>query len=289
MSALSAGRKRKDFARKTVLYVLILILCFFAACPMLWMLSTATKPRDKIFVIPPQWVPENPTLEHFGRVLFPTRPSGKLFVRYFWNSIVVSVSSTILSVAISVPAAYAFSRFSFPGKDLAYFGVLARNMFPLVVFLIPLFILMRILRLQDTYGGLIIAYLTFTLPLSIWLLKGFFDGIPKELERAARIDGCTRFGAFFRIILPLTAPGLAATAIYSFITAWNEFTYALTLTHSASMRTLPVGLSYFFTENTADWPGLMAAAFTINVPVVIIFLILQRYFVAALTQGAVKQ
>jgi multiple sugar transport system permease protein len=148
---------------------------------------------------------------------------------------------------------------------------------------------MRILRLQDTYAGLIIAYLTFTLPLSIWLLKGFFDGIPKELERAARIDGCTRFGAFVRIILPLTSPGLAATAIYSFIQAWNEFAYALTLTHSATMRTLPVGLAYFFTENTADWPGLMATAFTISVPVVIMFLILQRYFVAALTQGAVKQ
>lgn len=284
-----ASPKQKKLINTIVIYFFILLISFFAACPLLWMLSTAIKPRDQLFRIPPQWIPNNPTLEHFERVLFPTRPNGKLFFRYFINSTIVSVVSTILSVAVSVPAAYAFSRFNFPGKDVAYFGVLARNMFPLIVFLIPLFILMRILRLQDTYAGLIIAYLTFTLPLSIWLLKGFFDGIPKELERAARIDGCTRFGAFVRIILPLTAPGLAATAIYSFILAWNEFAYALTLTHSTSMRTLPVGLAYFFTENTADWPGLMATAFTISVPVVIMFLILQRYFVAALTQGAIKQ
>jgi multiple sugar transport system permease protein len=147
---------------------------------------------------------------------------------------------------------------------------------------------MTALRLTNTYAGLIIAYLTFTLPLSIWLLKGFFDGIPPELERAARIDGCTRFGAFVRIILPLTTPGLAATAIYSFVQAWNEFPYALNLAYSTNMRTLPVGMTFFFSENQSDWTGLMATAVIISIPVIIIFMILQRYFVSALTQGAVK-
>jgi multiple sugar transport system permease protein len=199
------------------------------------------------------------------------------------------VASSVLAVVVAAPAAYAFSRFNFPGKEIAYFGILARNMFPLLVFLVPLFFLWTQLGLRDTYLGLILAYLTFSLPLSIWLLKGFYDSIPPELERAARVDGCTRFGAFWRIILPLTTPGLAATAIYSFIQAWNEYPFALHLTDSSTMRTLPVGLTYFFTENTADWPGLMAAAFFISIPVVFVFLVLQRYFVSAITAGAVKQ
>jgi multiple sugar transport system permease protein len=282
-------RQRRNTTRMVVVYSLLFLFVVFAACPLAWMLSTAVKPRAQIFQVPPRWIPEEPTLEHFRRVILPETENGKLFGRYFVNSTIVSVATSVLSVIVAAPAAYAFSRFNFPGKNAAYFGVLVRNMFPLVVFLIPLFFMMRTLRLQDTHLGLIIAYLTFSLPLSIWLMKGFFDGIPPELERAAMCDGCTRFGAFMRIILPLTLPGLAATAIYSFILAWNEFPYALQLTHSTSMRTLPVGLAFFFTENTADWPGLMATAFTISIPVVIVFLILQRYFVSALTQGAVKQ
>lgn len=289
MAVNQTPRRRGWRTEMVISYTLIILLTVFAIIPLLWMLSTALKPVNEVFRMPPRWIPENPTLENFYNVIAPTSPNGRLFLRYLWNSLVVSLLSTFFSVLISVPAAYAFSRFSFPGKDLFYFAVLGRNMFPLIVFLVPLFILMRTLRLMDTYAGLILAYLTFTLPLSIWLLKGFFDGIPVELEKAARIDGCSRFGAFVRIILPLTAPGMAATAIYSFVLAWNEYPYALTLTQSTSMRTLPVGLAYFFTEHTADWSGLMATAFTISIPVVIVFLILQRYFVAALTQGAVKQ
>ncbi len=161
-------------------------------------------------------------------------------------------------------------------------------MFPLVVFLVPLFQLMATLKLQNNYFGLVLAYLTFSLPLAIWLLKGFFDNIPVELEKAARIDGCTRFGAFFRVILPLTIPGIVATAIYSFIGAWNEYIFATTLTSDPKLRTLPVGQAYFLTENSSNWGALMAVSLVISIPVVAFFLLLQRYFIRALTEGAVK-
>lgn len=281
-------KQRRALARLTIIYVGTMVLALFAALPMVWMVSTAIKPRSDVFREPTTIIPRNATLENFIRVTEPLTPSGRYFGTYFLNSTIVSVASSVFSVMIAAPAAYAFSRFRFPGKQVAYFAILARNMFPLIVFLIPLFTLMTALQLTNTYAGLIIAYLTFTLPLSIWLLKGFFDGIPPELERAARIDGCSRFGAFMRIILPLTTPGLAATAIYSFVQAWNEFPYALNLAYSTNMRTLPVGMTFFFSENQSDWTGLMATAVIISIPVVIIFMILQRYFVSALTQGAVK-
>jgi multiple sugar transport system permease protein len=290
------SKRNRNPINVVVIYSLVLVLAVFSACPLAWMFSTSIKPRTDIFKIPPQWIPDNPTFEHYRRIFFPTEEdimtssqTARQFGRYFLNSTILSIASSVLAVLIASPAAYAFSRFRFPGKDAAYFGILLRNMFPLLVFLVPIFFLWTQLGLRNTYQGLIIAYLTFSLPLSIWLLKGFYDSIPPELERAARVDGCSRFGAFWRIILPLTTPGLAATAIYSFIQAWNEYPFALHLTDSSDMRTLPVGLTYFFTENTADWPGLMASAFFISVPVVIVFLFLQRYFVSAITAGAVKQ
>ena len=161
-------------------------------------------------------------------------------------------------------------------------------MFPAVVFLMPLFIMMRWMGLVNTHASLILTYLTFGLPLSIWLLKGFYDNIPVQLEQAARIDGASRFKAFLLVVMPLSAPGIIATAIYSFITAWNEYVYALTFLNEKSRLTLPVGLQRFFTEFASNWPGLMAASFIMSVPVVVLFLVLQKWFVKALTEGAVK-
>ena len=204
------------------------------------------------------------------------------------NSLVVSTLTTILAVLVAVPAAYAFSRFRFPGRRFLFFSVLLRNMFPAVIFLVPLFILMRWLGLVNTHGSLVLTYLTFGLPLAIWLLKGFYDNIPVQLEQAARIDGATRFQAFVLIVMPLSVPGIIATAIYSFIGAWNEYIYAYTFLTNNDQLTLPVGIQRFFSENTTDFPGLMAASFMMSVPVVVLFLLLQRYFVRALTEGAVK-
>ena len=237
---------------------------------------------------PPQWWPDEPTLASYTKLLDPTNSVGHDFLRFFWNSFFVSTATTLLAVIVAVPAAYAFSRFEFPGRKFLFFSVLLRNMFPAVIFLMPLFLLMRWLGLVNNHLSLILTYLTFGLPLSIWLLKGFYDNIPIQLEQAARIDGATRFKAFFLIVMPLSSPGIIATAIYSFILAWNEYVFAYTLLSSKDKLTLPIGLQHFFTEYATDWPGLMAASFIMSVPVVVMFLILQKYFVRALTEGAVK-
>lgn len=285
------SRSRRHAWRKPENIVAVLFmaaLLIYTVVPMLWMLSTSLKSQFAALQQPPQWVPEHITFDQYRTLLSPYNDIGQDFLRYLLNSIWVSLASTVLGVAVAVPAAYAFSRFSFPGKNALFFSVLVRNMFPLVVFLIPLFILMRNLRLVDTHMSLIITYLTFGLPLSIWLLKGFYDNIPPQLEQAARIDGATRFQAFWMIVMPLSSPGIIATAIYAFIQAWNEYVYALTFLNSDRLLTLPVGLQRFFAEYSTNWPGLMAASFIMSVPVVALFLILQKHFVRALTEGAVK-
>ena len=269
-------------------WLFLAFMLAFTALPMLWMVSTSIKTEFAAIQQPPTWIPAEPTLNQYTTLLSPTSPTGQQFLGYIRNSVIVSTATTILGLVVAVPAAYAFARFNFPGRDPLFFSVLIRNMFPVVVFLIPLFILMKSLRLIDTYFSLILTYLTFGLPLSIWLLKGFYDNIPPELERAARIDGATRFQAFWKIILPLSAPGLVATAIYAFIQGWNEYVYARTFINSEQRMTMPVGLERFFTEYASNWPGLMAASFIMSVPVVILFLVLQRHFVRALTEGAVK-
>ncbi|CAA9550487.1 MAG: Maltodextrin ABC transporter, permease protein MdxG [uncultured Thermomicrobiales bacterium] len=269
-------------------WIFMVGLILYAVVPMLWMVSTSLKSEFAATEYPPRWIPEFPTIEQYRELLNPTAEVGQTFLRYLVNSLWVSIATTLLGLVVGVPAAYAFSRFSFPGKDALFFGVLFRNMFPAVVFLIPLFILMRNLGLIDTHAALIITYLTFGLPLSIWLLKGFYDNIPVELEMAARIDGATRWQAFRLIVMPLSSPGIIATAIYAFIQAWNEYIYARTLINREELMTMPVGLGRFFTEYASNWPGLMAASFIMSIPVVVLFLLLQRYFVQALTEGAVK-
>jgi multiple sugar transport system permease protein len=268
--------------------VFLAVLIVFALLPMAWMLLTSIKTQFAALQFPPEWIPRSPTLTNYLTLLSPQSDVGREFLRYLINSLWVSFASTVLGVTVAVPAAYAFSRFRFPGRNLLFYGVLLRNMFPAVVFLMPLFIMMRWLGLVNTQASLILTYLTFGLPLSIWLLKGFYDNIPVQLEQAARIDGASRFRAFLLIVMPLSSPGIIATAIYSFIQAWNEYVYALTFLNDQSKLTLPVGLQRFFTEYATNWPGLMAASFIMSVPVVALFLVLQKYFVRALTEGAVK-
>lgn len=268
------------------LYLAALVV--FTMLPMVWMVITSLKTQFAALQYPPEWIPRNPTLDQYWLLLSPANAVGREFLRYLFNSVWVSAASTVLGVAVAVPAAYAFSRFRFPGRNLLFYSVLLRNMFPAVVFLMPLFIMMRWLGLVNTQFSLILTYLTFGLPLSIWLLKGFYDNIPPQLEQAARIDGATRFQAFLLIVMPLSSPGIIATAIYSFIMAWNEYVYALTFLNDKSKLTLPVGLQRFFAEYATNWPGLMAASFIMSVPVVALFLVLQKYFVKALTEGAVK-
>jgi multiple sugar transport system permease protein len=289
MASIVTTRRGKPIdAWRWVGRIFLVMMLLYTAMPMAWMLLTSIKSGFAALQFPPQWLPNEPTLASYEKLLDPTNSVGQDFLRFFWNSLFVSTTTTVLAVIVAVPAAYAFSRFDFPGRKFLFFAVLLRNMFPAVIFLVPLFILMRLLGLVNTHGSLILTYLTFGLPLAIWLLKGFYDNIPYQLEQAARIDGATRFQAFLLIVMPLSTPGIIATAIYSFIGAWNEYIFAYTFLNRNEQLTLPVGIQRFFSENTTDFPGLMAASFIMSLPVVVLFLLLQRYFVRALTEGAVK-
>jgi multiple sugar transport system permease protein len=289
MASIVTTRRGKPIdAWRWVGRIFLVMMLLYTAMPMAWMLLTSIKSGFAAMQFPPQWLPNEPTLASYEKLLDPTNSVGQDFLRFFWNSLFVSTTTTVLAVIVAVPAAYAFSRFDFPGRKFLFFAVLLRNMVPAVIFLVPLFILMRLLGLVNTHGSLILTYLTFGLPLAIWLLKGFYDNIPYQLEQAARIDGATRFQAFLLIVMPLSTPGIIATAIYSFIGAWNEYIFAYTFLNRNEQLTLPVGIQRFFSENTTDFPGLMAASFIMSLPVVVLFLLLQRYFVRALTEGAVK-
>ena len=270
--------------------VFLLFILIFTALPMAWMVLTSMKSQFAAHAISAAMVAGRADARQLLQVARSLQLRvGQEFLQYLpGTAFTFRTATTILGVVVAVPAAYAFSRFRFPGRTFLFFSVLLRNMFPAVVFLMPLFLLMRWLGLVDTHYSLILTYLTFGLPLSIWLLKGFYDNIPIQLEQAARIDGATRFQAFLLIVMPLSSPGIIATAIFSFIRRLERIRLRLTFLNKESLMTLPVGLQRFFTEFATDWPGLMAASFIMSVPVVVLFLVLQKYFVRALTEGAVK-
>jgi multiple sugar transport system permease protein len=210
-------------------------------------------------------------------------------LRYFRNSLVVSIGTVLTTLLLATPAAYAFSRVPFKGKRTFIYFVLVSQMLPVVLILIPLYRGLLSLHLLSTYVGLVVPYLMLTLPFSIWMLKGYFDTIPRELDEAAKVDGCTKFQAMVRVIVPNVKPGLTATAIVTFIQAWDEFIISLTIMDKDIMRTLPVGIIQTFVgEFTIKWGQMMAAAVVATVPVVIIFVFLSRHLIGGLVTGAVK-
>ena len=235
-----------------------------------------------------RWVPSRITFAPYADI-WSTIP----LARYFLNSLLISLGATAISVFVAILAAYAISRYRFSGRGVFSLTVLATQMFPGILFLLPLFViyvnLERALGIQlyGSYAGLIITYLTFALPFSIWMLVGYFDSIPRELEQAAMVDGTTALGALFRVLVPVSMPGIVAVAIFAFITAWGEVLFASVLTDDAT-RTLAVGLRNYAIQSNVYWNQLMAAAIVVSIPVVAGFLALQRYLVQGIAAGGVK-
>lgn len=275
---LRARRRLSDWLLNTLLVGFTVVVLF----PFYWLLVSSLKTQDQLFQIPPLWIPTAPTFDNFVR-LFQGR-----FPVWFQNSAVVASATTLLGLTLAALAAYSFSRFPFPGNRALSTIFLFIQLFPVAVVVIPLFILWTNLKLTNTYASLIVTYLVFGLPVSTWLLIGFFNAVPAELEEAAMIDGSSRLGALWRVTLPLALPGLAATAIYIFLLSWNEFFFALTFMNSTDMRTIPVGLSSFFAEHSVDWGLVMAGSVVASLPVVLLFGALSRYFIQGLTSGALK-
>ncbi|MFJ8692263.1 carbohydrate ABC transporter permease [Streptomyces roseolilacinus] len=250
--------------------------------PVYWMVNTAFKPAKDAIDPDPHFFPSTFTLENFERALQ---------IADFWGpvgrSFVVSLVVVVIGIAVGMLAALAISRFAFRGRKIVIVGILAVQMVPLVAMIIPVFLLLNDLGQYDKLTGLIITYLTFVLPFTVWTLRGFIVNIPKELEEAAMVDGCTRTGAFVRVVFPLLAPGMVATSVYGFIQAWNEYLYALMLM-SQQNQTATVWLGNFITKNGTEYAPMMAGSTMMAVPIVILFLLVQRKMAAGLTAGAVK-
>jgi multiple sugar transport system permease protein len=264
-------------------YLALIVASVVVLFPVFWMLTTALRPSSEIFDSPPNWIP---THIDFGS--FVTAWSDTDLPVYLTNSLIVVGASTLISVAFSAFAAYGLSRFEFRGKAAFATFLLVTQMFPAVMLLVPYFQIISSVGLYNTYGALIITYVAFSVPFSTWMMWGYLGSIPKELDESAAIDGCSPFTAFVRIVLPLCRPGIIATAIYSFITGWNEYIYALALMQSENMKTLPIGITALASNDRLDYNALMATSIIAVIPMLIIFIFFQRHLVSGLSAGAVK-
>ncbi len=259
-----------------VLLALVILIPFF------WMVSVSLKPAAEPFAIPAKLWPENPTLENYVTAF---RPEFRI---YFMNSIIVSLSTVVIVVTLALLAAYTFTRNQTRIIMVLMALVVAAQMFPASAIIIPIYKLMKDAGLLNTYASLILAYITVTLPVAIWMLRAFMARLPVELDEAAAVDGCGPFRTFFSVILPLCRPGIVATAVFVLIVTWQEFLFALSFTSTKEMRTLPVGMNDFIGQYGIRYGELMASSVLISIPVVAVFFLLQRQFVAGLTAGAVK-
>jgi N,N'-diacetylchitobiose transport system permease protein len=275
--------RRRRVASRVGLNLIALLVFAVMVFPVYWMVSTAFKPAGDILTFSPKLFPTSATLENFSDAI--QRP-------YFWrvarNSLIVVVAVTALSLVLSFLAALALAKFRFYGRAAFVVLIIAVQMVPLNALIIPLYILLSRANQADKLTGVIVTYLTFVLPFCVWMLRGFILGIPRDLEEAAMVDGSTRFGAFFRILLPLVAPGLVATSIFAFIQVWNEFIIAYIVLSSPENQTLTVWLAQFTSLRGTQWGPLMAGATLTAIPVVIFFVAVHRRIAFGLTAGAVR-
>jgi len=272
-----------DRLQTALAYGVLSFLLVLVLFPFYWMTITSFKTEDQMRSLDSMFWPSPFVLDNYVQLLTRTE-----FTAWFGNSAVVAVSSTLAATAIGTIGAYALARLKFRGRAFMSSAVLITYLVPPAILFIPLYAQIRMLGLSDSLAGLIAAYPSFTVPFVTWLLMGYFESIPEELEEAAMIDGATRFGAFRWVILPLAGPGILAAALYAFTQAWNEFLYALVFITNVKLRTLPVGLSGFITGDVYGWGYLMAGAVLTTLPVIAVYIYLQKYMVEGLTAGSVK-
>ena len=263
---------------KAVTVILVIVVCIFALFPFIWMISTSFKTNSEIYTAAPTYTS-----------MFTTETATFNFKQWAANSIFVAFLTTIFSMIIAVLGGYGISRYRFKGRGALSYIVLTTQVLPGSLLMIPLYIIMSNLGLLNTKIGLMLAYVTFTVPFCTWMMKGFFDSIPISLEEAARVDGAGTFRCFFTVTLPLTVPGLVSTGLFAFINGWNEYLFASSFMQSYDNWTLPVGIASFKGQYATDWGTLMAGSVLITIPVVILFLCLQKHLVGGMTAGAVKQ
>jgi multiple sugar transport system permease protein len=276
-------RQRRRMTMKVLVLMGLLAGAAFAGFPVLWMLSSSFKSNTEIFEYPPRLFTESFSFDAYVTIL--TDPEK---VRFFINSYVVSLSVTALTLVVAILAAYAFSRFEFRFKRPLNMIIVSVQAVPPITLLIPYFGLMVTLGLYNTYPGLILTYMVFTLPYAIIMMTGYFNTLPRELDEAVRVDGAGSMTALWRILVPIAVPGIVSVGVYTFMIAWNEYLFALTLTKTQDMRTVPIGIQLLMGQHSYEWNEMMAMSILGSVPVLVLFLFFQRYFIGGLTSGSVK-
>jgi len=279
------------FFQKLLLFLLTIPVLFFIFFPILWLFSASLSTQVELFAIPMHWIPQHPTLQNYLDIIFPSLATSSVprtFAVALMNSIKIASAVTAICIVIGSLAAYALVRIPFRFNRAIQLGIIATRMIPEVSLILPLFIIGTSLKLINKPVVLIITYMSFALPYAIWMMAAFFQTVPVELEEAARLDGCTRLGILFRVVMPISVPGLVSTAMFTFLLAWDEFFYALIFTSTLSAKTAPVAIAEFVGRYAVNITGMMAGGIIVALPPVILAFIFQRYIVSGMTAGGVK-
>lgn len=295
-------------ARQAAIFVASIILLAYVLAPFAWLVSSSFQTEAEIVSVPPHWIPHDPTLENFKaifsygeeEVTYESRtqadpasggyiPStAQDLLPSMWNSFVVAVSVVILNLLVGVPAAYAMAKIRYRGRNASIYTILTTRVIPDIALVVPFFLVIKNLGLLDTLGSLIVTYLAITVPFTVFILVSYFEGLPDDLDKAARIDGCSRFQTLLKVFLPLAVPSLVAIILFTFLTSWNEFLLALMFTQTPSAQTLPIVVASFTSDFTISFSFINAAGVVAVIPPVIIAVLFERYIVSGLTAGAVK-
>jgi len=276
-------RRARVIAHQTWLVGVTLLSAALILVPVAWMVSASIRPIREVLTYPPVLFPKAVTFDYFARIL-----GNPMYQHFFVNSVALSFGTLVLSLTFGSFAAYGFSRFRLPGGQVMLMGILSLLMLPRVTLIVPYFRLAHVVGLYDTLPGLIVANTAFLLPVATWLVKGYLDSIPHELDEAAMVDGCTRLQTLHKVVAPLAVPGLIGVAAFVFIAAWNEYLLAVVLTETSRSQTLTVGLASFFGQYVRDWNGIMALSTLASLPLVVIFVFLQRWVVQGIGSGAIR-
>ncbi|QHA93661.1 carbohydrate ABC transporter permease [Bacillus sp. N1-1] len=273
----------KKWYMKVLAIAILTVGATFSGFPILWMLLNSFKPNSEIFGWPPTWISKNFTFEAYVEILSdPTK------IRFFINSYLIAFVVVILTLIISLLAAYSFSRFNYPGKKVINTIIISVQAVPPITLLIPYLSLIVALNLYNSYGALILTYLLFTIPYAVLMMTGYLNTLPKDLDEAVMIDGGSRLRALWSILIPVSLPGLVSVGMYTFMLAWNEYLFALALTKTDEFRTVPVGISLLMGQHAYEWNQMLAMSILGSLPILILFLIFQKYFIAGMTSGSVK-
>ena len=279
------------FTRNLLLFLVTLPVFFFIFFPILWLLSASFSTQVELFTVPMHWIPQHPTVQNYMDIFFPSQAASSVprtFAVALLNSFKIASAVTVICILIGSLAAYALVRIPFGLNRSIQLGIIATRMIPEVSLILPLFIIASSLQLINKPIVLILTYMSFALPYAIWLMAAYFQTVPVELEEAARLDGCTRLGILFRVVMPISVPGLVSTAMFVFLLAWDEFFYALIFTSTLQAKTIPVAIAEFIGRYVVNVNGMMAGGILAAIPPVLVALLFQRYIVSGMTAGAVK-